>query len=113
MYVILGSTLVQLENSTLSGLFVGAVDVLNIVVRVIVAIAVIVFVWGIVKFLYTGRDNPKVRTEAAYYMLFGVLALATIGIIWGLVRVGTSLFNVEATIPQFNSGTSSSNVRTR
>lgn len=106
MYVtVLGTTLVQLEDATFSGLLFDAVDVLNLVVRIIVAIAVIVFVWGIVKFLYKGQDNPKVRTEAAYYMLFGILALATIGIIWGLVRVGAGFFNVEATIPQFKSDT--------
>ncbi len=68
-------------NSTLS-------TVSSLIVRVIpliIGAAVIVFLWGILNFIFAGSDEGK-RTDARKFMVFGVIALAVMVSIWGLVN---------------------------
>jgi len=68
----------------------------NIVSRLIpllVAIALVWFIWGLIKFLLSG-DEEK-RTQGKSMMLWGIIALFVIVSIWGIVQYVASLVGVS------------------
>lgn len=68
----------------------------NIVGRLIpllVAIALIWFIWGLIKFLLSGEEDK--RTQGKSMMLWGIIALFVIVSIWGIVQYIASLVGVS------------------
>ena len=88
---ILTATLMMLPviaSAQLGGLgnLIGEVDLLmSILIRVVMAIALLTFFWGLVKFIFPqGSETAKV--EAKKIMLWGLIALFVMVSVWGLVR---------------------------
>jgi hypothetical protein len=66
------------------------------------AIATIVFVYGVVKFI--GNEESAEKEDGKQFMLWGVIALAVMFSVWGLVRIFNNTFGVANIIPQLPSG---------
>ena len=62
------------------------------------AIASVVFVWGMVKFIST--QEAAEREKGKQFMLWGVVALAVMFCMWGLVNILGNTFGVQSVIPQ-------------
>ncbi len=60
-------------------------SVVNIALPVVVAIALLVFFWGLVKFIFAQGDETA-KADAKKIMLWGLIALFVIISVWGLVR---------------------------
>ncbi|MEK7569645.1 MAG: hypothetical protein AAB500_02025 [Patescibacteria group bacterium] len=71
------------------------------VIPLMFALAVVLFVWGAVKyFLLSGSEEQK-RSEGKQFMLWGIIALAVMISIWGLVKILGETFNIgTSTLPQ-------------
>ena len=68
----------------------------NIVKRAIpllVAIALIWFIWGLIKFLISGSEDA--RAQGKSMMLWGIIALFVIVSIWGIVAYIADLVGVD------------------
>ena len=65
------------------------------------AIAVVVFVWGSIKFFIIDADEEAKREQGKQFMLWGIIALAVMVSIWGLVTILGETFNIRTNvIPQ-------------
>ena len=67
-------------------------DLLNMVVPILLTLAIIVFMWGVVQYLFSGAGDKK---TAINIMVMGVIAIAVMVSIWGLVGVLQSTFGIQ------------------
>ena len=81
------------------GYFEGAVTavgrVIDLLVPVLVALALALFIWGLVIFI-TQSDNDQGRASGKQKMIWGVIALFVIVSVWGLVNLLQQLTGVGA-----------------
>lgn len=65
--------------------FQSVSKVLAILIPVLVALAVAVFFWGLVRYLWTSASNPDAASENKKIMYWGVIAIFVMVSLWGLV----------------------------
>jgi len=59
-------------------------DVIDLSIGVLSAIALLVFIWGIVKYMTSAGSADKAK-EGKSIMIYGVIALFVLFSVWGLV----------------------------
>lgn len=65
------------------------------------SLAVVMFVWGTIKFFIIDVDEEAKREQGRQFMLWGIIALAVMVSVWGLVGVLTKTFGIDGSlIPQ-------------
>lgn len=69
------------------------------VIPLIIAIALVVFLVGVVKYITAGGDAEK-RTEARNVMIYGIIGLFVMVAVWGLVWLLINTFNLETGAPE-------------
>ncbi len=69
-------------------------DILNVVIPLLLAVAVVIFLVGVVKYITAGGDEEK-RKEARNVMIYGIIGLFVMVAVWGLVNVLVSSFGLE------------------
>ncbi|MBP9668891.1 MAG: hypothetical protein KBE09_01220 [Candidatus Pacebacteria bacterium] len=81
----------------------GLADTLNLVqgflsalVPMIITIAIIVFFWGLVKYLMEVGDK---KSEGLQIMMYGIIALFVMVSIWGIIKLLQATFKVGDTNP--------------
>ncbi len=80
------------------------VGLINLVVYVLIALAVLFIIYNVVMYMIKGND-PAGKSAALANVGWGVLGLAIILSIWGLVNILTNTFKTTAptnSIPQAN-----------
>jgi predicted membrane channel-forming protein YqfA (hemolysin III family) len=70
------------------------IELINMSISVIISLAVVGFIWGIVKFMFNA-GNEKARTEARAFMLYGVLTLFVMTSLWGFVNLLSDTLGLE------------------
>lgn len=84
------------------------VTVINFyLVPALMAIAFIVFLWGVYKYYIYGADNETERATGHQFVLWGVIGFVVIFALWGLVNIvagtlGLELGGKSPTPPTFN-----------
>ncbi len=68
--------------------------VLAILVPVLVALALALFIWGMVVFVFNAGDDSK-RAEGQKHMIWGLVALFVIVSVWGLVSLLQVIFGAD------------------
>ena len=68
------------------------------VIPLIFAIAMVTFIWGAVKFFILESDEAAKREQGKQYMLWGIVALAVMISVWGLVGILRSTFGVTNSV---------------
>ena len=77
----------------------GTCMIYKSVIPLIFALAVVLFLWGVVQFvLYSGEEAKKERGKE--FMIWGIIALAVMVSVWGLVKILGTTFGIEYAIPQ-------------
>jgi hypothetical protein len=66
------------------------------VIPLIFALATAMFIWGLVKFLFINAGEEAKREQGRQFMIWGVIALAVMLSVWGLVGVLRSSFGFGA-----------------
>jgi len=87
---------------TFKQLAANILEVLASFVWLVVGLAVLYFMWGLVKYL-TAYGDEKARSESVKTISYGLIALFVIVAVWGLVElISVSLLNKGSIgIPQF------------
>jgi Type IV secretion system pilin len=80
------------------GLLAQANDLINRLIPFVIAITVLVFLWGIFKFVISAGDAEG-RKEAQGYIIWGVVALFVMVSVWGLVNILVRSVNLDNTAP--------------
>jgi len=72
------------------------------VIPLIFALAVLMFIWGVVQFLIIGGSDETKRTQGKQLMIWGIIALTVMMGVWSLVSILGSTFGVKDTsfLPQ-------------
>lgn len=82
--------------STVSGLIVFLKDALSTATVLILAAAVVYFLWNVFKFVMAAGDEEK-RKEGQSGIIYGVIGIAVMVSIWGLVNFLTSSAKLDVT----------------
>ena len=69
------------------------------VIPLIFALAVAMFVWGVVQYVINSDEEAK-KAKGRQFMIWGIIALAVMISVWGLVRILGTTFGIEYAIPQ-------------
>jgi len=85
-------------SSTLDSLIQKIINLINLLIPILVGIAVIYFIWGIIKFMSAGGNEEKLR-EGKRHIVFGLLGLAIIMGVWGFVGIICQFFGITCTTP--------------
>jgi len=88
----------------ITSLLDNATSILNKVVVLLIAFAVVWFIYNVVKYSMAGDEEGK--EAAKQQMIWGIIALAVIISIWGLVNLLQSVFGVQEGTNSFNGSAS-------
>jgi hypothetical protein len=93
----------DLNNKTFGEIVVGIASQLSIYfITFIAGLAMIVFFWGVAKYIYKG-DSEAERKKGKDLMFWGIIGFFVFFAVWAIVGVMTNTFGIENTIPQFKS----------
>lgn len=67
-------------------------QLLNSVVPVLIALAVVYFVWGVVSYVIS--DDEEAKSKGRDRIIYGIIGLAVIIAMWGLVKILTNTFGL-------------------
>lgn len=80
-------TLAQgLSTNAFDKLLTNLEENLEDIITFLVLVATVILIFGIVKYVGSGDDEDKV-TQGRNLIIYGVIGLATIIMLWGLVRI--------------------------
>ncbi|MEI6316621.1 MAG: hypothetical protein WCO65_02755 [bacterium] len=68
------------------------------IIPLLFSVAMAVFLYGIVMFIK--EDNTEKKEEGRNFMIWGVVAMAVMMSVWGLVSLLTTTFGIDTVIPQ-------------
>lgn len=71
-------------------------DALNIAVRLILAAAVVFFLWGVFQFV-RAAGNEEAQTVGKNHIIYGIIGIAVMVSLWGLVNFLTGSANLDIT----------------
>jgi hypothetical protein len=81
--------------SRLAGLSITLTGLVNSVIPFLLAIAVVVFIWGVIKYMI--QSSPEDKAAGRSYIIWGIIGIAVILSIFGLVRLLQNTFNIQNT----------------
>lgn len=70
---------------------------INTLLPLIIALAVLVFVWGVFKYVSAG-DDEEARKSGRMMMVNGIIAIFVMVSVWGLVNILVYTFNLAPTV---------------
>ena len=79
-----GTSFKDLVGGPSSGI-IGLVN--STVVPIIFALAFGFFIWGVVKYFFLHGDNDTARAEGQQFILWGIVGMAVLFSVWGLVNL--------------------------
>lgn len=87
-------------NPKLQDLLVYGVCIINkSVIPLIIALAVVMFIWGVVQYVINSNEEAK-KEKGKQFMIWGIIGLTVMFAVWGLVRIVGKTFGIEYVIPQ-------------
>ena len=89
------------DANTLSETSGGLSDLLGVLtnfiqklIPFIIGLTVLFFLWGIFKLVFSAKDSDA-RSEARGYIIWGLIGLAVMVSVWGLVNILTSTLQLK------------------
>ena len=72
--------------------------IVKAIVPLLISVALIVFIWGLIKYLTKVGDEGE-RAKAIQLMLWGIVAIFVMSSVWGLVALLQNTFSVQRNEP--------------
>ncbi|KKT29031.1 hypothetical protein A3I36_04710 [Candidatus Giovannonibacteria bacterium RIFCSPLOWO2_02_FULL_45_28] len=77
---------------SIAELFKNIGGIIGQLIRILVAVATIVFFWGIIQYIVASGDEKKLQ-EGRQYIIYGIVGLFVIVAMWAIVNaVASTLF---------------------
>ena len=73
-------------------------EIFRAVIPVLIALGVIYFVWGVIT--YVIADSEEAKKKGRDTIIFGIIGLAVIISVWGLVYLITATFGIDNPAPR-------------
>ncbi|MBU0723179.1 hypothetical protein KJ973_03225 [Patescibacteria group bacterium] len=80
--------------TTLSEIETAVLEFLNKIPAILVALAVVFFLWSVIRFIKAG-DNEDARTQGKALITYGVIAIAVMVSLWGLIGLLADTFDTK------------------
>ena len=80
---------------SIQGALISIGNLINLAIPVLIAVAVLVFVFGIVKFIVNANDAEK-RKDGAKFIISGLIGIFVILTLFGLVNILQETFGLES-----------------
>lgn len=74
-------------------------DILSPLVYLLISVAVIIFLWGVVKYIKSS-DSEEERKKAKDFIVYGIIGIFVMVSTWGLVNILSGTFPMEKNAPQ-------------
>ena len=85
--------------NSVEGGFVVIINIINqYVIPLIIGLAVVYFLWGVLKYVTAGGDEES-KGAGRDMMIYGIIALFVMVSVWGLVGVLKGTFNLSEGTP--------------
>lgn len=99
----MGSSNAGVSKISFEGILNWVISIMNKLVYVIIALALVAFLYGILKLAFIDGTKPEAREQARKFMFWGIISLFVMVSTWGLVRVLQYTFfgNGNLIAPQF------------
>ena len=81
---------------TLMNILALANTFLNALIGLFITLAIVVFFWGLIKYLLNAGEEKSAGLEIMFY---GVIAIFVMVSIWGIIRLLQATFKVTSTDP--------------
>ena len=82
------------------GMLCKASELLNAIIPVLIALGIVYFVWGVISYMIASDEEAK--TKGRDKIIFGIIGLAVIISVWGLVKILANTFVPAGNIQQIN-----------
>jgi uncharacterized membrane protein HdeD (DUF308 family) len=69
---------------------------MNLIIPILIGLAVIVFLWGVLTFIFNASDDEK-RKSGKWMMIYGIIGIVVMVSVWGLVAFVQNSFGLENT----------------
>ena len=96
-----------IDKTAVQGYSNSIVDIINnALVPLLIAVAFIVFLFGVYKYFIAGADKDTERAEGRKFALSGIIGFVIILSVWGLVAIVRNTLNLTTSsnppAPKFN-----------
>lgn len=88
----------QLPLTNLGSLLGGLRQLMGIVVPILIGFAIIVFLWGVLRFIFNAGSDEK-RKEGKMFMIYGIIGIVVMVSVWGLVSFLQGTFGLDSNAP--------------
>lgn len=78
--------------TTIQGMLCKTAEILGAVLPILIALGVVYFVWGVITYVIASDEEAK--TKGRDRMIFGIIGLAVIIAVWGLVIILRNTFGL-------------------
>lgn len=68
---------------------------INAVVPMLFALAIVGFIWGIIKY-FLNPDNEEKKKQGKTFMLWGLIALFVMTSMWGIVKIFSGTLDINS-----------------
>lgn len=97
--LIIGYFLLPLvANATLQTILEQFNKLINTVIGLLFAVAVLIFLWGVVQFIAKAGDEAG-RTKAKGIMTWGIVGLVVMASVWGILNALVAYFGTGSAQP--------------
>ncbi len=95
-----GNTCAPLSNTSKLGdlLNYATCILVKSVVPLIIALAMAMFIWGVVQYVINSDEEAK-KEKGKQFMIWGIIGLAVMVGVWGLVHILGDTFNIQYVLP--------------
>lgn len=91
-------------TSKLNTILTNIQDTLGIVIKILITLALVVFIWGVVRFIGAAGNIQAVK-QAKGIMTYGLIAIAVLAMMTGIIAFLQTYFGISGgqpiKIPQF------------
>ncbi len=94
-----GSTVAS-GNTQFQDLLCKIASILASVLPVLIALGVVYFVWGVIQYVISNEEEAKAAGRNR--IIFGIIGLAVIVGLWGLVKILGNTFGLNNNVQQIN-----------
>ena len=100
MFLLPAVAFAQYQVTNSSTLFSATQSILNAVIPIIIALAIVYILWGIVQSFVKGSEEE--RKAGHMKILYGIIALFIMISIWGLVNILVNTTGLSNQVPTVN-----------
>src|SRR3989344_5438172 len=83
------------QLSYFRGLLDSMSDLVNAAISLLIGIALIVFFWGLIKYIMGGASE-EARKTGIRIMTAGLVGLFVMVSVWGIIRLAQSVFGIQS-----------------